>query len=108
MEVITGGVRTVYISGTASIDEAGHTIHLGDAAGQIERTVRNIEALIGTRGLTLNDIRQATVFLKHPGDLSRFRELCADNAFGRLGVCMAADVCRADLLFEIDAVAAEG
>jgi enamine deaminase RidA (YjgF/YER057c/UK114 family) len=105
MEVVTGGARTVYVSGTASIDEWGKSIHGGEIDGQIERTVENIEALIGTRGLTLDHIRQATVFLKRPADLGRFRSLCADTAFRRLGVCMVADVCREELLFEIDAVA---
>jgi enamine deaminase RidA (YjgF/YER057c/UK114 family) len=106
MEVVTQGARTVYVSGTASIDEWGESIHLDDIDGQIERTVLNIEALIGTRGLTLDDIGQATVFLKRAGDIDRFRTLCAGTVFDRLGVCMVADVCRAELLFEIDAVAA--
>jgi enamine deaminase RidA (YjgF/YER057c/UK114 family) len=105
MEVVIGGTRTVYVSGTASIDEVGDSIHLDDIDGQINRTVENIEALIGTRDLTLDDICQATVFLKHPSHVERFRELCAGTRFGELGVCMVADVCRPELLFEIDAVA---
>jgi len=106
MEVVTGGARTVYVSGTASIDEAGHTIHQDDIEGQIRRTVDNVEALIGTRGLTQEDICQATVFLKDARYAETFRMLCAGTPLAERGVCMVADVCRADLLFEIDAVAA--
>jgi len=106
MELATAGARTVYVSGTASIDERGESVYLGDIDGQIERTVENIEALIGTRGLTLDDVCQATVFLKRPADLDRFRSLCAGSVFDRLGVCTVADICREELLFEIDAVAA--
>lgn len=108
MEVVMGAMRTVYISGTASIDEVGESIHTDDIDGQIKRTVQNIEALIGTRDLTLDDVCQATVFVKRPADVPRFRELCAGTRFGEAGVCMIADVCRPDLLFEIDAVAGKG
>jgi enamine deaminase RidA (YjgF/YER057c/UK114 family) len=106
MEVVTGGARTVYVSGTASIDEFGQSIHQDDIDNQIVRTVQNIETLIGTRGLTQQDICQATIFLKDPGYIERFYALCAGTPLAELGVCMLADVCRADLLFEIDAVAA--
>ncbi|MBM3475768.1 MAG: hypothetical protein FJX75_21080 [Armatimonadetes bacterium] len=106
MEVVSGGARTVYVSGTASIDEAGHTIHQDDIEGQIVRTVQNVEALIDTRGLTRADICQATVFLKDARYIEPFYTLCAGTPLAELGVCMVADVCRADLSFEIDAVAA--
>ncbi|MGQ9730242.1 MAG: Rid family hydrolase [Candidatus Zipacnadales bacterium] len=105
MEVVYGNIRTVYVSGTASIDEFGNTIHAGNIDAQIERTVRNIEALIGTCGLTLADLCQATVFLKNGPDVGRFRTLCADTPLAKIGIPMVADVCRPDLLFEIDAVA---
>jgi len=107
MEVVLGGCRTVYVSGTASIDEEGRSIHLEDIDEQIKRTIHNIEALIGTRGLTGDDICQATVFVKRAEDAARFRELAAGTRLGQLGVCMVADVCRPELLFEIDAVAAK-
>jgi enamine deaminase RidA (YjgF/YER057c/UK114 family) len=106
MEVVTGGARTVYVSGTASIDETGVTVHHGDIEAQIVRTVRNIEALIGTAGLGLQDVCQATIFLKDASYLNAFYTLCAGMPFAELGVCTVADVCRDDLLFEIDAVAA--
>ncbi len=106
MEVVTGGMRTVYISGTASIDETGATVHLDDIDKQIVRTVENIEALIGTRGQTLDDITQACVFIKHAEHIDRYLELCAGTKLTEIGVPMKADVCRADLLFEIDGVAA--
>jgi enamine deaminase RidA (YjgF/YER057c/UK114 family) len=106
MEVVTQGARTVYVSGTASIDECGRTTHVDDVGGQIERTVLNVEALIGTVGLSLDDIVQATVFLKRAEDIESFRALCAGTVFDRLGVPVVADVCRPELLFEIDAIAA--
>jgi len=106
MEVVTGGARTIYVSGTAPIDEFGDSMHQDDIDAQIERTVRNVEALIGTRGLTLDDLAQATVFLKHPQHYDRFLRVCAGTRLAEVGVCMVADVCREELLFEFDAVAA--
>ncbi|MBM3499267.1 MAG: hypothetical protein FJX74_11425 [Armatimonadetes bacterium] len=106
MEVVADGARTVYISGTASIDEFGKSIHEDDIEAQIVRTVKNVEALIGTSGLGLQDICQATIFLKDAAYIEPFYTLCAGTPLAELGICMVADVCRADLLFEIDAVAA--
>jgi enamine deaminase RidA (YjgF/YER057c/UK114 family) len=106
MEVVTGGARTVYVSGTASIDEFGMSIHQDDIEAQIVRTMKNIDALIGTRGLGLQDICQASIFLKSADYIEPFYTLCAGTPFADLGVCVVADVCRDDLLFEIDAVAA--
>ncbi len=107
MEVVTGGMRAVYISGTASIDETGATVYLDDIDKQIARTVENIEALIGTRGLTLDDLTQACVFIKHAEHIDRYLEICKGTMLTEIGVPMKADVCRADLLFEIDGVAAK-
>ena len=42
--------RHLYISGTASIDADGVTLHAGDLLAQLERTLENIEALLREGG----------------------------------------------------------
>ncbi len=100
------GLRQVFVSGTAAIDEAGRSLYPRNAAAQIERTLEVVEALIGEKGATFKDIRSATVYFKKAEDLSVYEKLA-----GRLGltdlpaVFVVADICRDELLFEMDALA---
>lgn len=96
----------IQISGTAAIDETGASLYPGDTRAQIERTLDNIETLIAQGHAKLSDIASATVFLKRAEDLSIWREIAARRGLEPFpGVCVVADVCRADLLFELDGVA---
>jgi enamine deaminase RidA (YjgF/YER057c/UK114 family) len=100
-------VTTIQISGTAAIDDAGKSLYPGDARSQIEYTLDQVEALLGQEGAGLKDIAAATVFVKRAGDASLFREIIAARGIERFpAVCVVADICRDELLFEMDAEAA--
>lgn len=107
MLVSDGGLATAYISGTASIDEAGLSIHDGDALAQTECTLDKIEALLGTAEMTLDDIVTSTIFVKRREDASAVLPACAARS-SRLaaGTAVLADVCRDELLVEIEVTAA--
>ena len=98
--------RTVYVSGTASIDARGETIKQGDAEAQALETLLNIASLLEDEGGGLGDICMATVFCK-----TREVYEAYNKAIRLLGipefptVRVLADVCRHDLLIEIEAVA---
>ena len=51
MRVDLGGLAVLFISGTASIDEQGRSIHVGDFRAQVCRTFSNITALLGAEGV---------------------------------------------------------
>lgn len=104
--VAARGVETLHISGTAAVDECGRTACVGDLHGQVARTIENVEALLGTRGMDLGDVCAATVFVKEAADEPTVLRLLREQG-GPLarGVVVRADVCRHDLLFEVDAVA---
>ena len=94
----------VQVSGTAAIDERGKSLFPGDCRAQIFRTFENIEALVAPAGASLKDICQATVFLKRAQDLPVYTQAAAERGLADLpAVCVVADVCRDDLLFEVDA-----
>ena len=96
----------VEVSGTAAIDGHGVSLHSGDIHGQIECTLHNIEALLAQKDLCLKDICSATVFVKHPHDAEIFYRMAAARGLQDLpAVCVVADVCRDELLFEMDAEA---
>jgi len=99
-------VTTIQISGTAAIDDAGKSLYPGDARSQIEYTLDQVEALLGQEGAGLKDIAAATVFVKRAGDASLFRKIIAARGIERFpAVCVVADICRDELLFEMDAEA---
>jgi enamine deaminase RidA (YjgF/YER057c/UK114 family) len=101
-----GDARYVFVSGTAAIDGRGASVHPGDFEGQVLHTLDAVAALLEAAGARIADIGQATAFLKRASDATRFEQL-----LGRCGVesvplvTTIADVCRPELLFELDATA---
>jgi len=114
MAVILGNYFTVWVSGTASIVDS-ETKYIGDAGKQTEQTIDNIERLIaednflqhgvpGT-GATLADLAKVRVYVKRAEDYQACREVC-ERRFGNIPIIYAvADVCRPELLVEIEGVA---
>jgi enamine deaminase RidA (YjgF/YER057c/UK114 family) len=114
MAVVQGHFVTTLVSGTASIVNS-KTCHPGDVVRQTEQTIENIERLIapanfarhglnGT-GATLADIAKLRVYVKHPEDYQQCREICERRLPRAPAIYLHADVCRPDLLVEIEAVA---
>jgi len=96
--------KLILVSGTASIDENGKTVFVGDAAGQIRHTLNVVSALIEGEGASLQDVCEATVFLKRGGDFPLYLEEAARFGIAEApSVNVVADVCRDELLFELDA-----
>jgi enamine deaminase RidA (YjgF/YER057c/UK114 family) len=97
-------VSLIQVSGTAAIDAQGRSLYPGDVRAQIDCTFDKIEALIGQEGASLTDIAAACVFVKHPEDAQVYYERAAARGLEDLpAVIMVADICRDELLFEIDA-----
>jgi len=96
--------KHILLSGTASINELGKTVHIDDPVGQIDKTFSVVRALISDEGATLEDICEATVFFKNPEDYEHYKKYVQENDLIDLpAVYVIADVCRDNLLFEIDA-----
>jgi len=106
------GVTILLISGTASIDENGLTLHEGDFRAQTVRTYRNITALLAAEGATWKDVVRTTCYLR---DIERdyaafneirtqfFKEQGLDPLPASTGI--QAILCRPDLLVEMEAMA---
>lgn len=107
-----GSDELLFVSGTASI--VGHcTMHPGDVEEQTRETLINIEAVIQAANLqasrplfSLGNLFYR-VYVRHSADLAAARDVMAR----RIGPCLnavflQADVCRQDLLIEIEASAA--
>jgi enamine deaminase RidA (YjgF/YER057c/UK114 family) len=106
LSVATDNCRYLLVSGTASIDEAGRTVHPGDFDCQARRTLDNVESLLASGGAVIDDICQASAFVKRPEDVERMQRILGQRGLQNLPlVCSIDDVCRDDLLVEIDATA---
>lgn len=98
----------VQISGTAAIDETGASILPGDTEGQIRYTLDTIQTLIAEAGFELTDICSATAFLKYRKDLPLLLQILKEKGLEKLPVVFChADICRDELLFEMDGIAAK-
>jgi len=107
-----GDTSMLLISGTASVDEGGRTVHVGDFRAQLWRTYRNISALLAAEGATWHDIVRTTCYLRDiERDYKDFNEV-RTVFFTWLGLqplpastAIQARICREDLLVEIEAIA---
>jgi chorismate lyase/3-hydroxybenzoate synthase len=96
----------LYISGTAAI--VGHASHHPeDLAAQLKETLANLDSLLEAAGSTpsLGAMSPLKVYVRHASDVQAVRELLR----ARLGdkvplVLLQGDVCRRELLLEIEGV----
>jgi enamine deaminase RidA (YjgF/YER057c/UK114 family) len=106
----------VLISGTASIVEA-RSVHVESAAHQTRQTLANIGELLepavlvscGFRAAAggLGALRGCIVYIKRAADVAAVRAVCSRILPPELpAVFVLADVCRPELLVEIEAIAA--
>lgn len=96
---------TLHVSGTASIDEAGRSVHLGDVTAQAERMLHNIETLLAGQGAGFGDLVSAITYLKDPADADAVRAVFARRGFQGFPCSVVdAPLCRPELLCETEAV----
>jgi enamine deaminase RidA (YjgF/YER057c/UK114 family) len=112
MRIDLGNVVILLISGTASIDEQGRSIHIGDLRAQCRRTFYNITLLLESEGATWKDIVRTSCYLR---DIDRdyaefneertafYKEQGLDPLPASTGI--QAKLCRPELLVEIEAIA---
>ncbi|MFQ5633310.1 MAG: Rid family hydrolase [bacterium] len=106
------GYSILLISGTASVDEKGRSVHVGDFRAQCWRTYRNISEILATEKMSWHDIVRTTCYLRDiERDYNDFNEI-RTAFFAWLGLDplpastgIQARLCREDLLVEIEAIA---
>lgn len=92
----------VFVSGTSSV--IGHTtVHHGDVDAQLEETLRNIEVVLAQTGRSLTSVIAAKTYLRNAADQERVASRLAEVF--PVNLTIEADICRKDLLIEIECVA---
>jgi len=112
MRVELPGASMLFLSGTASVDDAGRTVYPGDFAAQCLRTFRNLTRLLVAEGASWHDIVRTSCYLRDiDRDYDEFNEVRTIfmNAVGLdplpASTGIQAGICRSDLLVEIEAIA---
>ncbi|MFC2138722.1 PTS cellobiose transporter subunit IIC, partial [Bacteroidota bacterium] len=102
--------KKVFISGTASI-KSEQTVGIEDVVTQTKVTIENIQNLISGRNLEANRILNnyssinysfIRVYVKRPEEMEKVKNIC-DGAFPGIQInYLVADICRENLLVEIE------
>lgn len=112
MRLDINGITILLLSGTASIDEQGTSVHIGDFRAQTLRTYKNLTTLLEVEGATWKDIVRTTCYLR---DIERdydefnrirtqfFKEQSLNPLPASTGI--QAILCRPELLIEMEAMA---
>ncbi len=106
VEVSDGRQRRLYVSGTASIEPGGKTIHQGDTRKQMELTVDVASAILKQAGMDWADAVHAIGYFREPAEIALWSEFARQRRLPALPIVLTqCDVCRDDLLFEIELMA---
>ena len=100
-----GDRRQVFISGTASIDNKGNILHMGNIRKQTERMWENVEALLAEADCTFNDVGQMIVYLRDTADYAVVNEMFEKRFPGIPKIIVHAPVCRPGWLIEMECMA---
>ncbi len=107
----SGAGAVLWVSGTASI-VGHHTVHGGDVREQTRETLKNIEAVVAQANRQARQPLFALshllyrVYIRHSADLAAVRDVMQARIGARFdAIFLQADVCRQDLLMEIEASA---
>lgn len=100
-----GDRRQVFISGTASIDNKGNILHVGDIRRQTERMWENVDALLSEAECGFEDVGQMIVYLRDVADYSVVNEMFEKRFPGIPRVIVHAPVCRPGWLIEMECMA---
>ncbi|HTL58175.1 MAG TPA: RidA family protein [Candidatus Limnocylindrales bacterium] len=111
---VQGRYVTTWISGTASVVHS-ESRFFGDVAQQTIQTIDNMQRLIAPEnfafhgikgaGATLQDVAKIRVYLRHAKDLAVCKPICEERFGSVPAIYAVADICRPELLVEIEGVA---
>jgi enamine deaminase RidA (YjgF/YER057c/UK114 family) len=93
--------RNLLISGTASIASDGKTVHPDEPEKQIRLAMDAVKAILESRGMNWNDLFRGIAYFKDMAYLPIYKRVAFNIPRFPLAIAHA-DVCRHDLVFEIE------
>lgn len=95
----------VFISGTASINNKGEVVHVGNVVKQTERMWENVGKLLEEGNSSFDDVMQIIVYLRDTADYDIIRQMFAERFPQIPTVITLAPVCRPTWLIEMECIA---
>jgi enamine deaminase RidA (YjgF/YER057c/UK114 family) len=103
VEILFPTHRQLMISGTASILPDGRTAHIDNPVKQVELTMKVVETILESRGMGWNEVTRGIAYFKDMRYLPIYNQYCSENNIASFPLAVShADICRDDLLFEIE------
>lgn len=102
------GRRRVYISGTASIDDKGNVLYLGDIRKQTLRMLENINALLLEADCSFDNVAFLTVYIRDTADYNVVNRMFKEHFPTTPYIIVHAPVCRPTWLIETECIAIKG
>jgi enamine deaminase RidA (YjgF/YER057c/UK114 family) len=98
-----GGARHLLVSGTAGIEPGGRTAHAGDLDAQIDLSLRVVAAILESREMGWEDVARAILYFPRIAWMERWEARRAAMGLPEIPATFAhCDICRGNLLFEIE------
>ncbi len=97
--------RHVFISGTASIDDKGKVMHVGDVRRQVERMLENVETLLAEGGCSFRNVMIIIVYLRDIADYAAVNLIFKERFPEIPYIVLHAAVCRPTWLVEMECIA---
>ncbi len=106
MRIRYGDRSHLYISGTASVDRDGRTVHPCDIRSQTSRTLENVRALLDPHGAAFADLASFIIYIRDAKDIDRVRPIIDREIPGNIPrLIVVGAVCRPAWLVEFEGVA---
>jgi enamine deaminase RidA (YjgF/YER057c/UK114 family) len=102
MELVTPTHRNLLVSGTASIGQNGRSLRARDLLGQVNLTMEVVKAILNSRNMGLKNATRAVAYFKRIADAPVLTTWCCENNVALSVIVVEADICRDELLFEIE------
>jgi len=98
------GRQCCLVSGTASIDNKGSVLHVGDVSAQTARMLENISVLLSEADMSWSDVTMALVYLRNASDYPVVAQMLSDRLPGIPHLIFEAPVCRPEWLIEMECI----
>ncbi|MDR3118042.1 MAG: hypothetical protein LBU44_01230 [Mediterranea sp.] len=99
-----GDRKQLYISGTASIDNKGLVLHVGDVVAQTRRMWENVGKLLEEGGAGFEDVAQMIVYLRDASDYPVVKKMFDEQFPDIPKQYVLAPVCRPAWLIEMECI----
>ena len=99
--------KLILISGTAAIDKAGSSVYIGNFESQMAFALEIVSAILSQENGSFSNVAQAIVYLKRSEDMGSCLRILDEHGFScdKVLFQLDVDVCREDLLCEIEVTA---